>query len=106
MGGGWDMFVAKHDAGGDPLWWFQTGTNQNDIIDARPVVDTTGNVFIAGYTSGSLEGHTNSGQYDVALIKLSSSGAMQWSLQRGSSADDRASALVMDIFGDLYITGR
>ncbi len=65
--GGRDVFLAKYDSAGNLLWTEQLGTSSGEstwCVD----VDGTGNVYISGYTTGSLGG-TNAGKGDAFLIK-------------------------------------
>jgi len=80
----------------------QSGTLYND--SAKGVgADGDGNIYMAGYTNGSL-GATNtdgSGQTsDILLTKYDTNGALVWTLQQGSTAngfgDDRALGLAVD----------
>ena len=49
--------------------------------------DSSGNVYVAGYTSGGLDG-TNAGSNDLFVVKYNSSGTKQWTKQLGSSSPD------------------
>ena len=40
-------------------------------------IDSSGNVFISGYTEGGLDGNTNSGNKDIFLVKYNSDGVLQ-----------------------------
>jgi hypothetical protein len=65
--GNWDVFLAKYDPSGNNMWIRQAGTTEAEY--AKGVcVDGSGNVFIAGYTGGSLFG-PNAGSDDVFLAK-------------------------------------
>ena len=39
--------------------------------------DTSDNIYVTGYTMGSLDGNTNSGENDIFLVKYDSSGTQQ-----------------------------
>lgn len=56
------------------------GTNQDEFVDA--VIDTSGNVFVAGNTYSPT--YTN-GEQDVAMFRFSSSGTLAWGIYWGSS---------------------
>jgi hypothetical protein len=51
--------------------------------------DTSGNVYVTGYTRGNL-GATNVGDKDIYIAKLDSSGAQLWLQQFGSAGEDKA----------------
>jgi len=54
---------------------------------------------------GGLEGNTNSGNYDIFLVKYNSSGTKQWTKQLGTSSDDRGNSVTTDSSGNIYVTG-
>ncbi len=65
--GGWDAFLAKYDASGTLQWTEQLGTSS---YDESPGVsaDSLGNVYISGFTAGSLGG-PNAGGEDAFVAK-------------------------------------
>jgi hypothetical protein len=65
--GNWDVFLAKYDPTGDNMWVRQAGTTEAEYA-MGVCVDGSGNVFIAGYTGGSLFG-PNAGSDDVFIAK-------------------------------------
>lgn len=71
------------------------------------VVDKDGNIFIAGYSDGNLNGATNNGNKDGFLIKYNKAGALQWTRLLGATAGKAANALgvVVDSNGNIYIAG-
>ena len=68
-------------------------------------VDSAGNAWAAGYTTGSLDVYTNAGAEDVCLIKADSSGTTQWISQRGGTASDQLHALQARSIRDLLSFG-
>ncbi len=67
--------------------------------------DSSGNVYIGGYTDGGLDGNTNSGSTDLFVIKYNSSGVKQWTQQLGSSSADSGRDITSDSSGNAYVTG-
>ena len=55
---------------------YQYGTSSDDFGEGI-VVDSTGNLYVTGYTSGNFYGNVNAGSSDVFLMKLNSSGTIQ-----------------------------
>ena len=51
-----------------------------------------GNVYVAGYTNGGLDGNVNAGSSDIFVMKFDASGTHQWTVQRGSSSQEEAYA--------------
>ena len=74
--GGADIVVVKYDSSGTKQWSYQYGTSSDDFGEGI-VVDSTGNLYVTGYTSGNFYGNVNAGGSDVFLMKLNSSGIIQ-----------------------------
>lgn len=102
--GGADYFVAKYDQSGNKPWLSQDGSAGRDIA-SRLALDTSGNVYLTGYTDGSLDG-VNAGHEDIFLIKYSNLGAKQWTRQFGTNAQNGDKGRGVAVSGDnVYITG-
>jgi hypothetical protein len=98
-----DAWVAKHDPKGRLLWKQRIGTSADD--QARGVAtDKRGNVFVAGWTFGSLGGPSK-GDADAWLIKYDAGGRLKWKLQSGTSDYDVALAVATDSHGNALIAG-
>jgi len=75
--------------------------------------DGSGNVYISGYGSGTWDGpagqsplHAYSGNNDIFVLKLDSSGAYLWHTFYGGSNDsDEGYAVAIDGGGNVYVTG-
>ncbi len=70
-------------------------------------VDKSGNVYVTGYT---LNSSTSTYDADYLTIKYNSNGILQWAKTYDGpngtdDSDDRASALVVDDSGGVYVTG-
>jgi Beta-propeller repeat len=69
-------------------------------------VDSAGNIYVGGYTTGAYTGFTNTdgGFYDIFAMKYNSAGTRLWTQQFGAGSDD----LVTDIAvsDGLYIVGQ
>ena len=68
-------------------------------------VDLDGNIYLAGLTSGNLDGQLNAGSQDGFLTKLDSSGNLVWTRLFGSIQADVVTALDLDSAGHLWIGG-
>ena len=84
-----DVFVAKFDSSGNRTWLRQFGVAGVADRGYAVATDTTGNVYVTGYTRGDL-GATNVGDKDVYVAKLDPSGAQLWLQQFGSAGEDKA----------------
>ena len=98
-----DAFLTKFDTLGNELWSQQIGTAGYDISESV-AVDTSGNIYISGYTSGDLGG-ANAGGYDAFLTKFDASGNELWSQQIGTGEGDLSHAVAVDASGNAYISG-
>ena len=102
--GGSDLFVSKYDRNGLWLWTRQRGSHDWDYGRSLQL-DGAGNIYLAGYTGGALDGNQNSGGYDFFVMKLDSVGSWLWTQQRGSSLWDYARALRLDAQGNVLVAG-
>ena len=57
-------------------WTKQLGTSSYDE-GYGVTTDSSGNIYVTGSTDGGLDGNTNSGSYDIFLVKYNSSGIRQ-----------------------------
>jgi fibronectin type 3 domain-containing protein len=70
-------------------------------------VDSSGNIYVAGYTAGALDGETNSGGNDIFLTKYDASGARQWTRLSGTAGGDESGWAAVAVYGSdsIYVTG-
>ena len=101
--GNYDMLVAKYNSSGSIQWQKTVGTGPGILEWSQGIeVDSSGNIYLAGYTIGSGVG---AGSYDFLITKLNSSGAFQWSRTLGGSSLDYGRAIAVDSSGNVYVTG-
>ncbi len=70
------------------------------------VVDAAGNVFVAGYAGGPVDGQTHLGGNDIILSRYDPAGALVWTRQWGTAGDDQAWGLAFDSAGNLVLVGK
>jgi hypothetical protein len=99
-----DAFVAKYNASGQQLW-FQTLASDEAEYSRHIAIDSTGAVYIAGYTSGSLPGNTNAGSKDGFLAKYDSAGNSLGVKQFGTTGNDTVEGLAIDSANNVYVAG-
>lgn len=87
-----------------PLTPLAFGTGANDHADAVAVSPRYEAIFVAGSTSGSLDGRSRGGQ-DVVLRRYRRDGTLVWKRQFGTARDDVINALDVDKDGNLYLAG-
>src|SRR5690606_33152621 len=73
-------------------------------INYALAVDSAGSAYISGWTGGGLAGSSVGGE-DAFLAKYDSSGALLWTRQLGTSADDRSYGVAVDSAGAVYMSG-
>jgi hypothetical protein len=104
--GRYDTFVAKYDAAGNLQWTKQLVTSQEE--STRGVsADGLGNVFISGFTIGSLGGSNND---DAFVSKYDAAGNLHWTRQLGTdylgiAYSDQSHGVSADGLGNAYISG-
>jgi Bacterial Ig-like domain/Beta-propeller repeat len=103
--GGSDLFVVKYDANGVKLWTRQLGTANYDVASGV-ATDGAGNVFVAGYTLGALDGQASAGGYDLFVVKYDANGMKLWTRQLGTAGWDNASGVATDGAGNVFVAGR
>ncbi|WP_234110530.1 SBBP repeat-containing protein [Chryseobacterium sp. R2A-55] len=109
-GGATDAFLAKFDSNGNRQWSTYYGGEQWE--SGYCTVDNTGNVFLAGFTSSSVNiassgaHQTNLGGLDDAyLVKFNSDGVRQWGTYYGGSDYDWGYFIATDFQGNVFLDG-
>jgi hypothetical protein len=59
--------VVKYDPSGNEVWRKQLGSSANDYAYGV-ATDSSGNVFMAGYTGGAISG-SNAGSLDAFVVR-------------------------------------
>lgn len=107
--GGQDVFVAKLNSSGTWLWVNTGGGLANDAAQSL-ALDDSGNIYVAGVSSGSgtYGAYTTSvfGAKDILVAKLDSSGNWLWAVTAGGAYDDQCQALAIDSRGFPVLAGR
>jgi hypothetical protein len=102
--GGSDAFIAKYDSSGNQMGIKQFGTTTYDAASGV-TTDSSGNVYVAGSTTGAFDGSTNAGGSDAFIAKYDSSGNQTWVMQFGTASDEIVSGVATDSSGNVYVTG-
>lgn len=104
-----DGFVIKLSSAGNVLWGKAFGGKGEDA-GTGIVADSTGNVIVTGYVSsvnatiGAIGlPSAAEGTYDVAVAKLTPSGAPTWGWTIGGALEDRGYGVAVDSADDVYV---
>lgn len=108
-------FVSKLDPTGNFIWAKQIGGNHyfSDTEGRAIKTDKTGNVYVAGNLRDSIDINIGStltylvsdGFTDAFILKLDSSGNMQWAKKIGGTDFDEANSIAIDSPGNVYTAG-
>ncbi|MDP6709209.1 MAG: SBBP repeat-containing protein, partial [Alphaproteobacteria bacterium] len=101
-------FLAKLDdlSAAAPSDVFRSETDTTAADDARGVaVDSLGNVFVVGATSGDLDGLVNQETQDLYLRKYDASGELVWSRLLGSATSAAGFAVAVDGSDNVIVAG-
>lgn len=102
---GADLFLIRLNSSGSPQGIpVQLGTPADDFAEDI-AADAFGNVYVVGFTQGSLDGITGPAGNDLFLIKFNASGSPTKIIQLGTLADDAASSLAVDGADNVYVAG-
>ncbi|MEY3972418.1 MAG: hypothetical protein RLY84_811, partial [Actinomycetota bacterium] len=102
-----DVYTEKYDNYGSLVWRreFSTSGREREEVN-KVVVDIYGNVYVAGRTSGSIDGaYANKGDEDVFVLKYSSDGRLLYNQLFGGDKAENVSDLHVASDGSIYITG-
>jgi uncharacterized delta-60 repeat protein len=94
-----DMCLVKYDNSGNQQWnrtWGGTGFDYGNAV----AIDTSGDVYIAGYTDSFSKGYN-----DMCLVKYDKNGIQQWNCTWGGAGQDFCNALAIDLSNNVYLAG-
>jgi hypothetical protein len=101
-----DFFVTKYDSSGVKQFTRQLGVAGALTYGTAVATDSTGNVFVVGYTTGGLDGNTLTGTYDFFVTKYNSSGVKQFTRQLGAAGGATfGNEVTIDASGNIYVAG-
>ena len=106
-----DFFVTKYDSSGVKQFTKQLGVipadiSRGDTGGTSVTTDVGGNVYVSGYTFGSLDGNTITGSRDFFVTKYNSSGVKQYTKQLGVAGFvTQGLGVATDVSGNVFVTG-
>ena len=110
--GGDDIFISKLDASGNFVWAKSMGGTSSSW-GLSIVNDPSGNVYTAGYFSGTVDfdpsattyNLTSTGGQEIFIVKLNASGNFVWAKKMGGTSGDWGYSIDVDASGNVYSTG-
>jgi hypothetical protein len=110
--GGSDIVVFKMAQTPDVVtveWIQQQAVMNTTAADTTPAVatDPSGNVFIAYQSTGTVSGGTFLGTADIVVVKMNSSGVLQWIKEyadMNTTLGDVIPTIGLDISGNIYVS--
>lgn len=99
-----DAFLAKYDSSGQLQWVRQWGTPVGDYA-TTVAVDGNGQILVAGYTYGGMDGNVNAGAVDVFLVKWTADGTKVWTRQWGTIGNDYGYGVAVDAANSIFVGG-
>ena len=103
--GGNDFWIVKLDANGVQVWQKSFGGTSDDrAIAIQQTID--GGYVVTGHSNSNDANLTNNnGNNDIWVIKLSSTGSLDWQKSFGGSGNDYATAVLQAIDGGYLVGG-
>jgi len=106
--GGYDIFLAKYNAGGTHQWSTRFGGGTHDygygvVANASGVVITGSFAVSVNFGGGA---QASAGSNDIFVARFDGNGVFQWSRTYGVSGSDVGEELAFDSAGNVLVTGR
>lgn len=105
-----DIYVAKYTSTGSLVWVKQFGGSDFDVAKAV-ATDASGNIYVGGDfwgtvdfdPTGSINNITSNGQNDYFLLKLNSSGDVQWLETAGGINNEQVTAITVNSANEVIV---
>ncbi len=110
--GGFDIFVSKLDSAGNYIWARKMGGPSSDFGNSL-AIDDAGNAYTTGIYQGTGDfdpgagtaNLTSTGNYEVFVSKLDSSGNYVWAKSMGGTGVDWGYGIAVDKLHNVYTVG-
>ena len=101
-----DVVIMKLDSFGNLEWHTFYGSGNSDG-GSGIAVDESGNIYVTGYSKDTWGSPLNpyTGDVDIVIMKLDSSGNLLWHTFYGSGNSDAGNGIALDESGNIYVTG-
>jgi len=104
----WQVASISIDEGSAQTWGGSSALDEGYGV----AVDSSGNIYVTGdfcdtvdFNPEGGDPHTSKGSWDAFLSKFDSAGAFLWTRTWGGPSEDWGSAVAVDGFGNVYVTG-
>jgi hypothetical protein len=101
-----DAFIAKYDASGNAVFTRLLGAAGQYTNGKGIATDADGNVYLAGQTTGNLDGQTLTGASDIFVARYDGNGNRLYTRQFGAATKSTyANAIATDANGNVVVAG-
>lgn len=101
-----EVFISKYDSSGVKQFTRQLGVAGEKKVGVAVAIDASGNIFVAGYTTGALDGYTMTGTVDSFFSKYNSEGVKQFTRLLGvAGKETRGYGVATDASGNVFVAG-
>lgn len=109
-----DIYLTKADDSGNLLWVKSIGGIGADNVMAIAALESTGEIFITGYFTGTCDfdpdvtdfNLTSIGNEDIFIAKYTTDGYLVWAKRLGGTSNDRGLTITVNqLSGDVYYAG-
>ncbi len=95
-----DILIAKYNSSGTIQWQRLLYSSVQQDIARRIATDSSGNVYISGYTNSIGQGNS-----DFLIAKYNTSGTLQWQRIIGGAVSEYGYGIAVDSSGGVYFGG-
>ncbi len=101
-----EVFITKYDKNGVKQFTRQLGVDGEKKVGIALAIDANGNFFVAGYTTGALDGYSMTGTVDSFFSKYNSDGVKQFTRLLGvADKETRGYGVTTDAKGNVIVAG-
>lgn len=98
------IVLAKYDTNGVQEWLKFLDASQN-TVSTSIALDSSGNLYVAGFSLGDVDGEANAGGQDVLVAKFDNNGDKVWVRLLGTAEDEYGTGIGVDQDANVYVTG-
>jgi Zn/Cd-binding protein ZinT len=104
-----DTYITKYSPAGAKIWNQRLSSSLGTATvtpNAGIVSDSANNIYVAGQTSGAIDGNSLTGIMDLFVVKYDSTGTKLWTKMLGAASKKAAPfAMALDSSSNIYICG-